>query len=196
MLVAVDVICCALLGSTFVWHAPLAQLGFPDGSSLVALQVARSRLSTECLCLPQPQLFAVCRFTLAFKLVFAGGWTLIILILSLRILAGIFGIVGACRRKVRAVKRTSAEAAAKANPKTDSKSVFTVQESILEFDLFHHFDGSFVILLSASEGHYYFLVVNLLLSLVIARPLWLCDCFCFEPSQDLVMCLGSRTMGV
>eukprot|EP00434_Breviolum_minutum_P025017 symbB.v1.2.022097.t1/scaffold1946.1/size95412/9 len=55
-------------------------------------------------------------------------------------------MVGACRRKVRAVKR-----------------------------------------------HYYFLVVNLVLSLVIARPLWLCDCFCFEPSQDLVMTPRSST---
>jgi len=121
--------------------------------------------------------------------VFGGGWTLIILILSLRILAGIFGMVGACRRKVRAVKRTSAEAAATPN---QCVTVCTLQESILEFDLFHHFDRRFVILRSASKGHYYFLVVNLVLSVVIARPLWLCDCFCFEPSQDLVMCLGSR----
>lgn len=100
MLVAVEVICCLLLCSTFFWHAPLAQLGMPEGS----------------------------------------GWTFIILILSLRIFSGLFGIWSACRRKVKQVRR-----------------------------------------------HYYFIVVNLLLSLVIYRPLLLCDCFCFEPSMDLVM---------
>eukprot|EP00913_Durusdinium_trenchii_P031659 g29647.t1 len=35
--------------------------------------------------------------------------------------------------------------------------------------------------------YYNVFMLNLLLSVVILRPLLLCECFCFEPSMDLVM---------
>ena len=38
-----------------------------------------------------------------------GGWTFIILISSLRIFSGLFGIWGACRRRVKPVRRHLAE---------------------------------------------------------------------------------------
>ena len=44
VLLAVDVICCLVLCSTFCWHAPLAQLGMPEGSNMTAEQISHIEL--------------------------------------------------------------------------------------------------------------------------------------------------------
>ncbi|CAK9074444.1 CUB and EGF-like domain-containing protein 1 [Durusdinium trenchii] len=100
ILLGIDLILCLLLCRIFTEHAPLAQLGMPEGS----------------------------------------GWICILSILTLRMGSQIFGTVAACRRSNKLLRR-----------------------------------------------YYNVFMLNLLLSVVILRPLLLCECFCFEPSMDLVM---------